>query len=324
MKSLTCKNCGGVMVLDPSAMTARCRYCGTSYVLNHEDTDYYRDFYRQMNRFLAGSGDDVTRRRNADALWENADLRVFPCSDGRQVEIRYLYSAAGPVADTYVSRRNVIYHIHTPGSPAAETYRRMTSLLDYPSADVRSLSDFFPRVTGGFTLADGSSLLVIAKDEDEYPLRLFGKLSARHVAWIISRLENLCCVLQFSGLVHPEITPDTVFINPYTHQASLYGGWWSAARQNSYTPDRSRIARTSENLIGLRRTAAEVLGFSSLEDVRPAASVPRPMTDFLTAVPKDTAYEDFGFWDETLTRAFGERKFVAMDTDDTEIYGRKG
>ena len=82
MKNLTCKKCGGAMVFDASAMTAVCHYCDTTYVLNHEDTDYFRNFYRQMSSFLAG-GDDMQRRsREADELWERADTEEFECDDG--------------------------------------------------------------------------------------------------------------------------------------------------------------------------------------------------------------------------------------------------
>lgn len=323
MKNLTCKNCGGTMVLDPSAITAVCQYCGTSYVLNHEDTDYYRDFYLQMFRFLEGGHDERTRRKNAEALWKNADAKQFQCSDGRMIEVRYLHTVSGKAADVYVSRSNIIFHMHGDSTHTAESYRRMVSLLDYPSADVRSLSDFFPRVTGGFQLSDGTQLLVIAKDEDEYPLCLFGELSPRHTAWIISRLENICCVLEYSGLVHPNISLDTVFINPYTHQACLYGDWWDVVKKNTYSADGTHIARTSENLVGLRRTAAQLLDFPTLSAVRHTDSVPKALIDFLTGIPADTAYEDFAVWDATIEKAFGGRKFIRMDTDDEQIYKRK-
>ena len=53
MKDLNCKNCGGIMVLDASAMTAVCPFCGTNFVLDHQDTDYYRTFFAQMSAFLS-------------------------------------------------------------------------------------------------------------------------------------------------------------------------------------------------------------------------------------------------------------------------------
>ncbi len=320
MKNLKCKNCGGTMVLDASAVTAVCRYCGSKYVLNREDTDYYHNFFLQMGKFLSGSDEEKNRKERAEELWLDADEIDFSCSDGSNIQIKYMYSFREKEADVYVARRNIIYHFAKENASKAEDYRRNIAKLDYPSADVRSLSDFFPKISGGFVLKDGSFILVVSKDEDEYPLRLFGILSGRHTAWVISRLENLCCVLEFSNIAHPEINPDTVFINPYTHQASLYGNWWAAGMNNDLRG--LRRLKVEENLKGLRNTAAELLGFEDSSKVRDMEDVPKVLTDFVAGKPCSNAYDDFAKWDDTLIKAYGERKFVRMDTEDEEIYGK--
>ena len=322
MKYLTCKNCGGMMVIDASGMTAVCPFCGTKYVLNHEDTDYFKAFYQQMNRFLSGSANDRERQLRADRLWEHADRAEFACTDGSAIEVRYLHRSPFPGGEMLVARKNLIFRF-TEGAAEAERLRRTVSFLDYPSADTRELSQFFPRITGGFALENGESLLVLAKDPDEYPLRLFGRLGGRHVAWIISRMENLCCVLEYNSLVHPQINPDTLFINPFTHQASLYGGWWSDVKNNSLAPDRSRVLTTRENLLGLRNTAANLLGWPKAGTVRSDDNVPKALADFLNGQPRDNAYDDFALWDEMLIKAYGERRFVPLAVEDSGIYGKE-
>lgn len=318
MKNMKCKNCAGTMYIDASGMTAVCPYCGSTHVLNHEDTDYYKTFYRQMHHFLTGSLDDRERQLRADKLWEYADSVSFPCTDGTTVEVRYLYSDTFPNGEIYVSRKNIIYHFNRAAAPEAELFRKNVALLDYPSADTRQLSQFFPKITGGFELTDGTSLLVLSKDMEEYPLGLFGVLDGRHVAWIISRMENLCCVLEYSGLVHPSISTDTLFINPFTHQASLYGSWWEVGRNN--TPSGARVLRTTDNLVGLRNTAARLLGFSASGKVS-GDHIPKALADFINSKPKSDAYEDFAYWDNMLIKAYGERKFMKFDTDDSQVYG---
>ncbi|SCW28580.1 hypothetical protein SAMN02910456_00351 [Ruminococcaceae bacterium YRB3002] len=313
MRKLNCSNCGAIMTLDASAMTAECRFCGTRYVLNREDTDYYLDFYKQMSKFLAAGKDEHDRMMKTEALWETADEQIFGCADGRQIEIRYLYSASFREADIYVARRNIIYHFKNSGAELSDRFRHVVSFIDYPSADTKNLADFFPKVSGGFELDDGSFILVINKDADEYPLRIFGKLTGRHVAWIISRIENLCCVLEYNGLVHPQIDPDTLFINPYQHTVSLLGNWWAVSRKNAMNDDKV-IMKTSMNLTGLRNTARDILG----DDNAPAA-----LLEFIASTPKEDAYEDFAYWDDMLIRAYGERKFITFETDDADIYGKK-
>ncbi len=75
-------------------------------------------------------------------------------------------------------------------------------------------------------------MVAIEKKPGVYPLRLLGILLDRHTAWVISRLENLCCLLSYSGIVLNGLTLDNLFVEPATHQIYLYGGWWFAGYQN--------------------------------------------------------------------------------------------
>jgi len=311
------------MTLDASATTAVCHFCGTNYVLNHEDTDYYRNFYNQMCNFLSGSEDERERTLKAYKLWENAYEQVFRCIDGNNIEIKYMHKFTHKDAEVYIARRNIIFHFKEHGALKSEQYRKTVSFIDYPSADTRQLSDFFPKVSGGFELTDGSYILVINKNEDEYPLRLFGKLPGRHIAWIISRIENLCCVLEYNSLVHPEINVDTLFINPYTHQVSLYGNWWDAGKNNSFATDGKMHLRTEQNLTGLRNTAAYLLGFDKRSQVQENPDIPKALAGFISGKPRDNAFDDFALWDEMLVKAYGERKFMKYVTDDEQIYSQK-
>ena len=323
MRNLNCKNCGAAMVLDASGMTAVCHYCGSRYVLNHEDTDYYRAFFAQMGKFLAGSKSEQERKLRADALWEKADEEEFETADGKAIRIKYMQKYTDRDAEVYAARRNILFHFKEDGPAKAERYRKAVSLLDYPTADTRNLADFFPKISGGFHLTDNTDLLAASKADDEYPLRAFGKLPGRHVAWIISRMENLCCVLEYSGVVHPQISVDTLYINPYTHQACLYGNWWNAGKAGSMSADGRSILRPRQNLDGLRETAANLLGFEKAGQVRRSADIPAALADFINGSPKDNAFDDFAYWDEMLIKAYGERKFVTMETDDGQIYGRE-
>lgn len=320
MKNLNCKNCGGLMVIEPSGTTAHCPYCKADYVLNHSDTDYYREFHARMKDFFRLSAQGQERRRHADAIWSRADQELFECRDGRQISISSLHRFCNPVMTAYTARQNIIFRFPEGQTENAEKYRRAVSMLDYPSADTRNLAGFFPVISGGFALRDGSVLLTVKKREDEYPLRLFGRLSGRHTAWLVGRMENLCCVLEYSSVVHPDFGIDAIYIDPYDHQASLYGGWWNAVKNQ--TSVGGRLLTTRDNLRALRETAAKVLGFSGAAAVTETEDIPKPFADFLRSEPESNAYDDFARWDDTLIRSYGERRFITMDTYDGQIYGK--
>ena len=321
MKSLNCKNCGAAMYLDTSAMTAHCRFCGSKHMLNREDTDFFRDYYSTLTDLISPVKNEQQRKKTADRVWSKAQSMTFESVDGTELEIRYLHSHMMDGVKIYAARRNVVFHFAQGDEGKAERFRKTSSMLDYPSADTKKLSNFFPNIIGGFSLRDGSSLLVISKDENEYPLRLFQGLSGRHTAWIISRIENLCCVLEYSGLVHPQIGIDTLYINPFLHQANLYGGWWLAGRKNSLMPGGQTLLEPEMNLMGIRRTAANVSGYGDIGQVSGSERLPAVVADFIKGKPREDAYEDFALWDETLIKAYGERKFIEFDTDDSKIYG---
>lgn len=306
------------MVIDPSGTTAHCTYCQTDYVLDHADTDYYRDFYARMKSFFGLSADGQERRKRADELWSKADEKIFDCIDGRQIHIASLHRFSDPVMSAYTARQSVIFRFDAEQAEKADKFRKAISMLDYPSADTRNLENFFPIISGGFTLRDGSVLLAVKKSEDEYPLRLFGKLTGRHAAWLVGRMENLCCVLEYSSIVHPEFSIDTLYIDPYDHQASLYGGWWNAVR--NHTTVNGKVLTTRDNLKALREVAAKMLGFRSADTAEASDALPQPFADFLRSEPESNAYDDFAKWDEALIKAYGKRTFVSMDTDDEQIY----
>ena len=75
---------------------------------------------------------------------------------------------------------------------------------------------------------------------------------------------------------------------------------------------------SSVNLTGLRKTAKVLL---ETEEITP--DTPEALLDFINSTPRIDAYEDFAYWDEMLIKAFGERKFIRMDKEDSDIYGKQ-
>lgn len=303
------------MLPDSSAKMAECLYCGTTYLLAQEETRYFREMFSRMTRRFSPEPE------HDPEPWTQTVTKEFLCDNGERVQVKYLHRYTDRDADVYVTRTSVAYHLRTKGSAQAEKYRRAVDSLDYPSVDMGKLADLFPKVRQQRILSDGTCLLIIGKGEEEYPLRLFGVLDGRHVAWIISRLENLCCVLEYNGLVHPRICVDSVYINPRTHQAFLYGDWWCVGRAFTAPNGEETALNPTDHLVGLRNTAAALLGFSDRTQVVAGEGIPQALASFLAGAPCENAYDDFALWDETLIKAYGERKFVDLNVDEHQLYG---
>lgn len=188
------------------------------------------------------------------------------------------------------------------------------------------------------TREDGGVLVAVKKQQGVYPLKLLGLLLDRHVAWIISRLENLCCLLSYNGMVLNGLTVDNLFVSPASHQIYLYGGWWFAGyendRMNGISADvRKCIYRKylekkrchhSTDLESLRFVAIKLLGCETREDVKEIPNLPAAFCDFLLEPAEESAAADFAYWDRTLEKSYGERKFIPLPVTEEELYSRIG
>ena len=277
--------------------------------------------------------------------------------DGAVMEIIYLTKRKADMCIMYVARHNVIYLFEQAHADYAARYREMTGKLVYPSADMeRELTNYVPRVVTECRLADGRIFLAIEKKEGTYPLKMLGTLMDRHVAWVMSRLENLCCLLDYNNMVLNAFTAENLFVDPANHQIYLYGGWWFAGYTGSETlgasesvipylkkgghfpgvhsPESKSRCTAKTDLESIRLVAARLLGYPDREALRPEANsdsnsfpqglpLPEPFRRFLLEPPEPDARADFAKWDRVLTDSYGERKFIPLSMTEEEIYSRE-
>ena len=296
MLSFTCTNCSAEMSISRIGMLA-CPYCNAKKFFTDSELNQYRIFRKRMLEFISASAQSEEGVMHAERLWADAENTQFTDMNGDDIRIEYIYRCVEDGITVYTARRNILYHISEEKRDCAELMLRNIARLTYPQADMKGLAQCFPKFAGRFVLQDGSLLLVFEKRENFYPAAMFGELSAKHVEWIISRMENIACVLTYSELEHGGINPDAVFINPWTHEAALFGSWHRVrTTQTAETPD----------LKGIRDTAKSLLG----EGIQTA---PAPLLEFIEGKPGKDAYEDFAIWDEVIEKKLGGRHFTKFE-----------
>ena len=291
-----------------------CPYCGAKENFSDAELAGYKAFRIHMLEYLKACADADPDPDKTDRMWDRAEHLSLKSKDGEDVVISYLYKAKEGQVTSYFTRYNVIYHFpktfnnHTDITDERALHGNLTSKainglskLNYPQADLKHLEKCFPQYQGTIDLDDKSLLLIFKKPEEFYPLELFGALSKEHVAWIISRLENICCVLEYSGLVHGDIKPDSICINPRTHEAMLFGAWWDISEKK-----RSLLPGANKDLVDLRKTAKMILGYDA--DLKKDS-----FERFLSEKPTHDAYKDFENWDKVIEDAFGGRRFTKMN-----------
>jgi len=111
------------------------------------------------------------------------------------------------------------------------------------------------------------------------------------VGWIINNLYSLCCYLKYIGIVHHNISLDTVFIHPVKHGTSL-----------PESVKTSKVADYRTDLDSVKRLGLELLG----------PEAPAPIVEFLTAASSSDAIDEYAGWLKVLQQIYGPKKFIEM------------
>ena len=294
MLNFKCPNCDGEMSVNSSG-DLLCSYCDSKFNFTDKDLSEYKVFRRNMLYYLSAVANRTAAGEDAERLWQKAAEKVLASADGREITINYIYMSEQDGVQCYTARNNVLFIFPPTKTALADKFIAGTKLVSYPSADVRDLAQYFPVITGSFTLKDGSVMLSVSKPEEVFPLGAFGSLPPVHAAWIVSRLENLCCVLEYSGMTHGGITLNSLFINARTHELYLLGGWYNAQKTSSRT-----------DLTDLRKTVKHLMG-------RELGKAPVQFREFLDKKHLPDAYTDFADWDNVIETGFGGRRFEKLD-----------
>lgn len=293
MLSFQCNNCGGEMAISRiGALT--CPYCGSHNFFSDSQLEEYKEFRLRMLEYLRGLADNEKTKASEDKLWMNSERVTFVDKEGTDITIEYIYKSIKDGIHIYAAKKNVILIYPADKVEYGMNAINAFSRIEYPQADMRELNRSFPNLVGRFELNNGSCMLVLSKAESMYPVEMFGDLTAKHVEWIISRLENIACVMEYNEMTHGGISPENVFINPKTHEAALLGGW-HCVEDKKWNDNR--------DLVDIRSTAKKLLG-------KDYGDAPKPLIRFIDGSPRKDAYEDFEKWDSVIENELGGRHFT--------------
>ena len=329
MAILKCNMCGGILEYDRAQNLAVCPYCDSKSTVFERDRKLFEQFQDMFHTLLGQEGKETLQ----EGFWVDCSEEQLLREDGETIQIQYMAKRKADIATVYVAKKHVIYVFAKEHGEYAERYENMVRKLKYPTPEMeKELKAYIPKIVTDCRLKDGSFFLAIEKKENVYPLKMLGTLVDRHVAWIISRLENLCCLLQYNDMVLNGLTEENLFVDPVNHQLYLYGGWWFAGFEGSETvgmskavlplKDKKNRNHMRTDLLSLRMLAMRLLGYEDMGQMQKDNLLPKAFVSFLTGEPKADAMADFAEWDLVLEKAYGERKFIPLEITGEEIYSQ--
>ena len=284
--NIRCDNCGAEYRIS-SRGEMLCRFCGSMVYLSDKDFKAYKNTRDEMlhnDRFI---NDETADEGDILHMWNNSSRVNFTTDRGVNITMDSFYSVILDDKEVYIGSNKIL--IVFASISEVTRFNNSLSQIMYPSADIKDLSRFLPNVTFKATLEDGRGIIVVSKSENIYPLFLFENLKATTVAWMISRFENLGCLLEFNDMDFDAISIEDIYINPKTHELFILDGWENVSR----TPRRNYLK-------DIRLIAKDVMDCSTANDM---------CMQFLNGEPAATAYDDFGNWDDVIMKGFGGHNF---------------
>lgn len=284
----------------------------------------------------------AAEERIRNSTWRiNGLLKIRDARSGTESTIRYKKSRPFELGHVYVGDDVVAWAIESQYENLVRNALEISkSTLKYRDTAMKTEHARYMPTVLSVVKGKDQILVVMKKTPDQVLLRdvlehFGGKLEPRHVAWIISGLLNINCYLNFTGVVHHAISPDTVFIGPENHTVSLFGGWWYAARHGqriSVVPTRTldygppdlatqkKAHRHTDSAL-IRATGRELLGDISGSRFAGDKTIPAAMSLWLRTGGEREAYTEYDHWyNRVLQDAFGPRRFVRMSVKASDIY----
>lgn len=289
LMDVTCDNCGAQYRIS-SRGEMNCRFCGSKVYLNDKD---FKNYLKTRDEML------IKDKFNNDSIMTDGDVIGFY----RDYSFKYSFDVDGNILvydvsaiynesnkDIYVGASNIIFAFNDEKDYNNYLNNRK---ITFPSADIKKLEKYLPKVVFNGQTKDGKYIVVLDKDENVYPLEIFNVgLNPRTTAWVISRLENLGCLLEFNNIGMDKLSIEDIFINPKTHELYLYGNW-------------ENVTGSTENYLKSIRSIAKSIPVNAV--------APKMYDEFLDSEPENNAYDDFKKWDEVIVKGFGGHNFNKFD-----------
>lgn len=305
----------------------------------------YRAYAKQFHP--DHSGGDTAAFQHVKALYEAAIAKAargewddgifrFRTLTGKNFEFKYLSRRTFELGEFFVGRKTLMYVLDKSNTDLFNRFK----IPKFANKEIeKNISRYIPpsSSSGKLTFETAAShVVVLRKPEDYLCLRdvlhaAKGKLPPVHVAWLISRMFNIACGLQYGLLsVHADVSLDTLFVRPSTHELALFGGWWYLhpdgaklyavpARTLPYVgKDHIATPRLHNELV--RLTGRELLGDPSGSRLMTDKSLPKPLTLWLRSPASDSSHRDFKEWESVMQASFGPRKFHKLDIGEADVY----
>ncbi len=281
---------------------------------------------------------DAARERRREGVWLDQDTLRLCDRDGGVSTTPYLARAATELGQRFIGE-DTFTELYAPQTrDLMETALQHLHRLRFADEAMRrEMRGWLPEVTSSLVTKGGLGALTAKKQADQVLLSDLlaasgGTLNPRHVGWILNGMLHIACYLDWLGITHNAIGPETWLVSPARHSATLIAGWSYAARVGARLaalPARSAASAPSALVRAksatpvldrelIKLTGRELLGDPTGMGFGP--DVPTAIASWLRHPPTPSALSDYRGWQEALRQSYGPPRFVEMKISARDIY----
>lgn len=256
--------------------------------------------------------------------------------DGKYRSLSYAFEHSESEYTAYIGRSRIWVVFKEDYKKYYDNYTNMVKSLKYADeAFKKEFERLVPNVEESFTTSNGQFVIIIKKTSEVVSLqdvmeadddkgRTFKwENRNKHCAWVMSRLYNLACFLDYNDLVFNGFNIKDIYISPTFHTAMLLNGW-----QYTVEAGDKMIGTTKDiyDVMSIRckdRKQAEPM--TDLESIKMVGrkmftrDCPKDIADFLNSASTGDCFKDWEIYNIALGKAYGKRTFIEWNFDIDDI-----
>lgn len=202
-------------------------------------------------------------------------------------------------------------------------------ILKYSMA--KDFEKYLPKVKQTFEDRYGDFIIILEKEPDILNLadvlsfeEQVEEIPEKQKIWIINRLFNLICLLNYLGLSHNGITLNNCYVSFSMHSLYLFGGWQYSTKLNEWIKSCPKVVfsnlPTSVITSGKATTQVDISCLQNIGKVLFKTSTTKAFFKFFNTLDcSEPIYDLYIKW-ESLTFSIYERKFEEWELTHFDIY----
>lgn len=291
----------------------------------HNNKEKYNFAMQKINEFY-----DRATKLLANGEWEERNILRIKIPNSKTIVAKYSYKKEFELGEMYVCKTKVIYLLKKEFKKFYDNFNVENIFRNLNPELKKNFDIFIPKVKYKFE-SEKYFVIIFEKDIEYIPLSCLmesysNNIPHFHVAWIMSRLSNLCCLFKMANVVHCGIDIENIFVSPKSHSIVIFGGWWYTVNQNQ------KMIGTTQNIFNCmpiysksNKIAMEDIDLQSVKMVgriltKNSNDIPTPFKKWLNGGSCKNSVIEFGKWDKTLEESYGKRKFINCYFDYSNFY----